>query len=112
MTINNALAGAAVRNLDEATAWYGRLLRQAPDRQPMPNDVEYRFAGGGWLHGFVDPQRAGKSSVTTLGALEKAGIAHAGPTRTDFVDTAILGDPDGNQVVLAQPKSNGGEKSA
>src|SRR5688572_14601869 len=70
MTINNALAGAAVRNLDEATAWYGRLLRQAPDRQPMPNDVEYRFAGGGWLHGFVDPQRAGKSSVTTLGALE------------------------------------------
>jgi predicted enzyme related to lactoylglutathione lyase len=113
MTIKNALAGVAVNDMNKAIAWYGKLLGRAPDQQPMPNDVEYGFEKGGWMQIFLDPERAGKSSVTltvddldaTLLELEAAGIAHAEPTRTDYVDTAILTDPDGNQIVLAQANS-------
>jgi predicted enzyme related to lactoylglutathione lyase len=117
MTIKNALAGVAVKDLDKATAWYRKLIGRAPDKQPMPNDAEYKFENGGWMQIFVDPERAGKSSVTltvddldaTLGQLKADGIAHGELIRTVYVDTAILVDPDGNQVVLAQAKSSDNE---
>lgn len=113
MTIKNVLAGVAVRDLDEATAWYARLLGRAADQRPMPEVAEYAFPGGGWLQLFADGKRAGKSSVTLtvdslddqLAALKAAGIDAAAPTRTDFVDTAIVADTDGNQIVFAQAKS-------
>jgi predicted enzyme related to lactoylglutathione lyase len=113
MTIKNALAGVAVMDLDSAIAWYSKLIGRAPDQQPMPTDAEYEFQNGGWMQIFADKERAGKSSVTltvddldaTLAELEDAGIAYAEPTRTDYVDTAIVTDPDGNQVVLAQARS-------
>lgn len=113
MTIKNALAGVAVKDLDKAIAWYSKLLGRAPDQRPMPNDAEYEFQNGGWIQIFADGKRAGKSSVTltvddldaTLAALDDAGIAYAEPTRTDYVDTAIVTDPDGNQIVLAQARS-------
>jgi len=113
MTIRNALAGVAVRDLDKAVNWYTKLIGRSPDRRPMPNDAEYAFEKGGWMQIFVDKERAGRSSVTlvvddldaTLAELDAAGIARAEPTRTDYVDIAILADPDGNQIVVAQAKS-------
>lgn len=113
MTINNALAGVAVAQLDDAVAWYTKLIGRAPDDRPMPDLAEYRFSAGGWLQLFADAKRAGSSSVTfavgslddQLSALSKAGIAVGATTRTSFVDTAIVNDPDGNQIVFAQAKS-------
>ena len=64
MAIKNALAGIAVRELDDAVAWYSRLIGRAPDSHPMPEVHEYRFPGGGWAQIFADADRAGKSSLT------------------------------------------------
>ena len=113
MTIKSALAGVAVRDLGIAVAWYGKLIGHAPDKLPMPTDAEYEFEKGGWMQIFADATRAGKSSVTLtvddldakLAELDAAGIAYVEPTRTDYVDTAIVTDPDGNQMVFAQAKS-------
>jgi len=113
MTIQNALAGVAVNDLDKAVAWYSKLLGRDADQRPMPEVAEFAFPGGGWLQLFIDSKRAGNSSVTLavdsldslLTALKSAGIRTTEPTRSDYVDTAILNDPDGNQIVLAQAKS-------
>jgi hypothetical protein len=107
--VENALAGVAVRDLDVAVEWYERLLEQPPTR-PMPEVAEWRFRRGGCLQVFVDDGRAGRSSVTLavaslrdqLAAMASAGIQAGQPTRTESVDTAIVEDPDGNQVVVAE----------
>ncbi|MET0742617.1 MAG: VOC family protein [Microvirga sp.] len=113
MTIRNALAGIAVQDLDAAVAWYTRLIGRAPDDHPMPEVSEYGFPGGGWLQIFVDAGRAGHSSLTltvdrlddTIARLRSHGIACGEPTRSAYVDTSALMDPDGNQVILAEARS-------
>lgn len=113
MTIKNVLAGVAVGDLDEAVAWYAKVLGREPDQRPMPEVAEFAFAGGGWLQLFADKDRAGRSSITVtvdnldaqLAALKAEGIEVGQPTRTDYVDTAIIKDGDGNQIVFAQAKS-------
>ena len=113
MTIKNVLAGVAVSHLSPAIAWYERLIGRAPDQQPMPGLAEFHFGQGGWLQLFEDGERAGRSSVTlTVASLEdeinrlKAlDVATSSRTQSDYVDTAIVTDPDGNQVVLAEAKS-------
>lgn len=114
MTIKNVLAGVAVKNLGEAIAWYTRLIGRAPDDHPMPEVYEYSFPGGGWLQIFADVDRAGKSSLAltvdsideTLCALKAAGIDAGEPTRSDYVDTTTVMDPDGNRIVFAQAKTD------
>jgi catechol 2,3-dioxygenase-like lactoylglutathione lyase family enzyme len=113
MTIHNVLAGVAVSDLDEAVAWYAKVLGRGPDQRPMPEVAEFAFARGGWLQLFADEDRAGRSSITLtvdnldaqLAALKAEGIETGPPTRTDYVDTVILKDGDGNQIVFAQAKS-------
>ena len=115
MTIKNALAGVAVKNLDDAIGWYTKLLGRAPDERPMSEVAEYRFDKGGWIQIFADGDRAGRSSVTLVeddleGRLEKLKvdeIAVGSVSRSDYVNTAIVNDPDGNQIVFAQAKSSG-----
>jgi catechol 2,3-dioxygenase-like lactoylglutathione lyase family enzyme len=113
LTINNVLAGVPVTNLEASVDCYTRLIGRKPDQRLMPEVAEYRFPRGGWCQLFEDQNRAGKTSFTlvvdaldeTLMTLKAAGIDYAEPTRTDLVDTAIVKDPDGNQVVLAESKS-------
>lgn len=113
MTMMNALAGVAVHELGRAIEWYSYLLGRGPDEQPMPGLAEYRFYRGGWMQIFEDTERAGHSSVTltvddlraTLATLDARAIAYSKPVDTAYVETTILNDPDGNQVVLAQAKS-------
>jgi catechol 2,3-dioxygenase-like lactoylglutathione lyase family enzyme len=113
MIIKNALAGVPVSDLNTAVDWYTRLIGRKPDQRLMPEVAEYHFPIGGWCQLFEDRDRAGKTSFTLvvdsldemLAALETAGIAYAEPTRTELVDTAIVQDPDGNQIVFAQSKS-------
>lgn len=120
MTIKNALAGVAVKNLDDAVAWYTTLIGRAPDDQPMPEVHEYSFGGGGWLQIFADADRAGKSSLTltvdsiddTIAALKTHGIESTEPTRSDYVDTTTVIDPDGNRIVFAEAKSAANKAAA
>jgi len=111
MTIKNALAGIAVTKLDSAIAWYSKVIGREPDSQPMPGLAEFSFDNGGWLQLFEDTERAGKSSVTLavndlkgqMLVLADAGINVGDTSQTDYVATAIVKDPDGNQVVFAEP---------
>jgi catechol 2,3-dioxygenase-like lactoylglutathione lyase family enzyme len=113
MTIKNVLAGVPVSSLEASVAWYTRLLGRKPDQRLMPEVAEYEFPTGGWCQLFEDRDRAGKASLTlvvdnlinTLKQVRVAGIDHSEPTLTELVDTAIVNDPDGNQIVFAQSKS-------
>jgi glyoxylase I family protein len=108
--VQNALAGIAVEDLDVAARWYEKLLARVADTRPMPELLEWRFERGGWLQVFSDVQRAGSCSVTlviddfdaTLRELQAKGIDVDAINRNPKVDTAILHDPEGNQVVLAR----------
>jgi hypothetical protein len=81
----------------------------------MSEVAEWHFPEGGWLQVFRDEKRAGSSSVTfavkklddELRSLESLGIKSAQKTHTEMVDTAIVADPGGNQIVFAQAKSTG-----
>ncbi len=113
MAIKNALAGIPVTSLEVAVAWYTKVMDRTPDSSPMPELYEYSLPEGGWMQIFVDPERAGKASVTlvvddldgALADLRRIGISATEPIRTNYVDTARVMDPDGNQLVFAQAKS-------
>jgi predicted enzyme related to lactoylglutathione lyase len=110
MSISNALAGVAVKDLASSLPWYERLLDRSASR-PMAEVGEFRFDRGGWLQVFQDEDRAGASSVTLtvtgldreLEELKKKGISAQHGTSSKAVKTAIIKDPDGNQIVLAEP---------
>lgn len=109
--IKNVLAGVATKDLSTSIAFYQKLLERKPDGQPMPELAEWKLPGGGCLQVFQDQaERAGRSSVTLVvenleAELQRLGNPEAKKSHNSYVDTAILRDPDGNQVVLAQPKS-------
>jgi hypothetical protein len=112
MSIRNALAGVAVRDLGASLQWYEHLLDDTAFR-PMKEVGEFHFERGGSLQVFEDTRRAGASSVTLavsdldeqLDDLKKKGIPTDQVTRTDQVSTAIIQDPDGNQIVFAAAHS-------
>ena len=76
MSIQNSLAGIAVRDLNAATRWYEKLLSKPPDQKPMPEVAEWAFPRGGWIQVFRDSDRAGKSSVTFSVSDLKAEVDH------------------------------------
>jgi predicted enzyme related to lactoylglutathione lyase len=113
MTIANALASVAVRDLEAAAQWYEKLL--GPGSQPMPEVIEWQLERGGGLQVYGAPERAGRTSCTlivtdideTARQLHETGIApDAEPARNDRVDTIMINDPDGNSIAFARPKDS------
>ena len=49
MTINNALASVAVKEIKTTVQWYEKVLGRPADSTQMPGLAEWKFAGGGWL---------------------------------------------------------------
>ena len=115
MNIKNALAGIAVSNFAVAVSWYERVLDRPADTVPMAGLAAWKFGGGGWIQVFKDATRAGSSSVTfevdslerALEALRAQGVMIGARTSSSYVKTAIVNDPDGNQIVLAEPQEGG-----
>jgi hypothetical protein len=112
MSIVNALAGIAVRDIDAAVLWYEQFL--GPASRPMDEVAEWSMPNGGCLQVFEDGIRAGLSSVTLvvedlaheMAVLEAKGIRIGETSQSDLVDVAIVQDQDGNQVVFAHAKSD------
>jgi predicted enzyme related to lactoylglutathione lyase len=111
MTIKNALASVAVKDLASAVKWYERLLSRPADSRPMPEVAEWRFERGGWLQVYQsEPQRAGNCSVTLavdsideqLATLKRSGVETGSPAVNAKVKTLMLRDPDGNHIAFAQ----------
>jgi len=106
----NALAGIAVSDLSAAVSWYEQLFDRPPDARQMSEVAEWEFEQGGWIQVFEDADRAGRSSVTLVerslddrvADLKTKAIEIRSETDTDSVRTAIIADPDGNQLVFAE----------
>jgi catechol 2,3-dioxygenase-like lactoylglutathione lyase family enzyme len=113
MTIKNAFASLAVRDLDASSAWYEKIL--GPGSKAMPEVVEWQLERGGALQVYELPDRAGHGSCTLIvtdideiaAQLRTSGIAaDAQPMRHDRVDTVMIRDPDGNSIAFAMPKDS------
>ncbi|HET9728314.1 MAG TPA: VOC family protein [Acidimicrobiia bacterium] len=111
MTITNAFASLAVRDLAAASPWYERLL--GPGTRTLPMVIEWRLADGGGLQVYAGPERAGAGSCTfivndideTAERLRTSGvIADPQVAHHDEVDTIMIKDPDGNSIAFAAPR--------
>lgn len=109
MTIRNALASLAVKNLDAAEHWYEQLLGK-PGHRPMPDVAEWKFYGGGGLQVYQLPERAGACSCTLAvddldseaARLVSLGMDATRRTANERVRTVMIADPDGNSIALAE----------
>jgi predicted enzyme related to lactoylglutathione lyase len=109
MSIMNALASVAVKDLNAAAKWYEKLFGRPPSR-PMPEVAEWSFERGGWLQVYQLPERAGSGSFTLAVTALDAEVRHLeslniGPgQRSDgkTVKTLMITDPDGNHIAFAQ----------
>ncbi|MDF3031736.1 MAG: hypothetical protein K0R03_2294 [Moraxellaceae bacterium] len=110
MSIDNAIASVAVRDLRAATAWYEALLERAPDARPMPEVAEWQFAHGGWLQVYQLPERAGNGSVTLAVSNLDEVVARGAALGLDMrqrsagpkARTLMVTDPDGNHIAFAE----------
>jgi hypothetical protein len=110
--LKNALAFAAVRDIDDGIRWYKMLIGREPDAEPMAGLAEWQFEAGGWLQVNENRRLAGRSSLTLvetdidgrLKQLKQAGIEPRLVSRGEKVSVVMISDPDGNQIVFAQGK--------
>lgn len=109
MSIQNALASVAVKDLETATSWYEKLL-DAPANRPMSELSEWRFQRGGGLQVYRLPERAGSCSATLavddldaqVSKLNRLNIQGTRLADTDRVKVVMIKDPDGNSIAIAQ----------
>lgn len=109
MTLRNALASVAVRDLGRARAWYEEWLGRKGS-SPMPEVVEWVFPNGGGLQVYQLPERAGQGSFTLVvediesevRRLQALGIDASQRSSSERVKTVIITDPDGNHIALAE----------
>ena len=113
MTINNALASVAVKDIKAAAQWYGQVLGRPADLTPTPELAEWKFAGGGGLQVYALPERAGSCSCTLTVSdidleatrLEKLGVATGAKMGEKIGEKSRVfkvKDPDGNSLAFAQ----------
>ena len=110
MSIDNAIASVAVKDLAAATTWYQALLGRGPDSTPMPEVAEWKFPRGGWLQVYQLPERAGDGSVTLavtgideiVAHVKKLGIDTSQRSAGAKVKTLMIADPDGNHIAFAE----------
>jgi hypothetical protein len=110
MTIDNAIASVAVKDLKAVAIWYEKLFRRPADSTPMPEVAEWKFARGGWLQVYQLPERAGSGSCTlavsnmdeTVAHLQSLGIDTSQRASGPKVKTVMIVDPDGNHLAFAE----------
>jgi predicted enzyme related to lactoylglutathione lyase len=110
MSIDNALASIAVKDLKQAAAWYARLFGRPADSMPMPEVAEWKFERGGWLQVYQAPERAGQGSFTlavtgldeVAAQVRALGIDTQDRTSTAQVATLMIRDPDGNHIAFSE----------
>lgn len=103
------MANATVKDQTHAQDWYGKLFGRGPDDAPMPGLLEWHLAKEFGVQVWVDPQRAGCSTVVVhesdldalADRLTAAGIRHAGAQPGGGQRILQVPDPDGNRVVFS-----------
>lgn len=83
VTITNALASVAVKDIDAAVRWYAKVFARPAESTPIPELAEWKFPGECGLQVYALPERAGSRSCTSTvsdvdleaSRLEKLGVA-------------------------------------
>jgi predicted enzyme related to lactoylglutathione lyase len=109
MSIQNALASVAVKDLEAATSWYEKLLGTSASR-PMPEVSEWHFERGGGLQVYHLPERAGSCSATLavddidaeISKLQRLHIKGHRLPKNDRVNVVMIKDLDGNSIAIAE----------
>lgn len=109
MSIDNALASMAVKDLDKSAAWYAELLGSRGQR-PMPEVEEWTFPRGGGLQVYHGAERAGNCSFTLVVSdieavahhLAAMGVQPGARSDSERVRTLMIKDPDGNSIAIAE----------
>jgi predicted enzyme related to lactoylglutathione lyase len=110
MSIQNAIASLAVRDLGASAQWYEKLFGRPADSWQMSKVAEWKFERGGWLQIYQSPDRSGLGSLTLsvtsldeqVAELERSGL-DAGPALiAEQVRVVMIKDPDGNSIAFAE----------
>lgn len=110
MPLRKIYAHLACRSLSVSRPWFERVFDRAPDAAPMKGLVEWHHGNGAGFQLFEDPDHAGTGTLTLIvdGLSEErhrlARLAPGEMETADYVDLIRLRDPDGNLVVLAEPR--------
>ena len=110
MSIDNALASMAVKDLKSAITWYEALFGRPADSTPMPEVAEWKFPRGGWLQIYELPERAGGCSCTLavsdiqeiVAQVRQLGVQTTGRSSGARLNTLMIVDPDGNSIAFAE----------
>jgi hypothetical protein len=108
MAFQRLLAQSVVNDLEVAERWYSALFDGAPQARPMDGLIEWHLGPTFGVQVWLDPTRAGRSSMVidesdldALAArLNAAGLDHDGPRPVTASRVLVLSDPDGNQIVI------------
>lgn len=110
MSIDNALASLAVKDLKVAAKWYEQLFGRPADSDAMPELKEWKFARGGWLQVYQLTDRAGSGSCTLavsnleeqIQKLREMGVDTSHQSTGPKVKVVMITDPDGNHLAFAE----------
>lgn len=112
MPIKAIFANVSCSDLAASRDWFEKLFGRAADVSPMPGLNEWNFGETAALQLFEDAKKAGSSTLTLIvddleaerRRIVAAGLSAGEIEGADYTSIARLSDPDGNLVVLAQPK--------
>jgi predicted enzyme related to lactoylglutathione lyase len=110
MSIKNALASVAVKDLSAAVQWYEKLFGRPADSRPMSELAEWKFERGGWLQLYQNAERAGSGSLTLsvndldeqVSHLRKRGVRAGQQIISEKAKVVMIKDPDGNSIAFAE----------
>jgi catechol 2,3-dioxygenase-like lactoylglutathione lyase family enzyme len=110
MSIDNALASLAVKDLARSVKWYAKVFGRPADATPMAEVAEWWFERGGGLQVYLLPERAGAGSCTLavthldeeIEKLRGLGIDTGSQPSAKGIKTVMIKDPDGNSIAFAE----------
>lgn len=100
-------AGIPVKNYGTSVKWYERLFGCPPTFLPNETEAVWQVAEHQWVYIIVQPEKAGGSITTILGADLDKLIAEISERGLDFgkeevpaenVRKVMYFDPDGNEI--------------
>ncbi len=113
MPIQKLYAQLSCTDMEASAAWYEQLFGRSQDIDPMDGLKEWHHGDGAGFQLVSNLEGAGHGSMTLIlsdlpgehARLVKAGLEVGEIVTGDFASFAQLSDPDGNTVVLAEPKA-------
>lgn len=112
MEIEKIYAQLSCSDLTQSTAWFEMIFDREPDARPMTGLVEWHHQARAGLQLFENDANAGQGTLTLIvrdlqsmhSRLTDCGMRPPDIESADTVNIVRLRDPDGNLVVLAQPR--------